>query len=435
MPAVRRAARALRRVSLGALLVVSGAALDGCTGRATIRLPSLRGVPAPVGDEIPATPARRPDTVAHRCDLTAFDIATGSGADAGPAIRACLAGAESGDVIAFSPGRFRVETQVVIDRPLWLTSGDLEPDDAPCELEDRRCAAFVAAETLLVRNGFFTAARDTRQVVVDHLIFDGHKWGRQLSAAAEKCSGQHENRYGYNVGFFACRDCWFLNSVSMNALCGTALEVGATSVAFSRFVDNGLHRNHLWADGVTALECPGKAVYENYFEGNTDIDLVIGTGPCEVIGNTIVHRADFDSSAFSAINLFTFALHREDHAGTRIGRNTIDCGQRAGCGTGMYVGNEAWANPELPPRSVVGPVFIYDNAIVDAPAGMLIDSGTDIRLTGNRIYGAGGFFFTGCGDRPYPIASRSETSTTTSTDESFDYEVLEWEYCIPNFVH
>lgn len=416
------------RASARRLLVLSATLallLGGCATR----------VPAPAGDEIPDFPARRPDTTTQRCDLRPFDLATGSGADAGPAIRACIAAAAPGEVIAFPPGRFRIDSQVVVDRPLWLTSGDLEPGDARCAVGDPRCATFVAGESFFPRDGFFTAARGAQGVVVDHLIFDGNRAARQAAMPPGVCAAEAGNRYGFNVGFFRCRDCWFLNSVSQHALCGTALEVSATNVAFSRFVDNGTHRNFLWADGLTALECPGKVVYDNYFEGNTDIDLVVGTGPCAVVGNTIVHRPDFAQSAFSAISIFTFANHRQPHAGTRVAKNHIDCGEHAGCGAGLYVGNEAWAHPKNPPRTAEGPVFIDDNLIVGAPTGIIIASGRDIRLRRNRIVGSGGRFHTSCGGRDFPIASRSAASTITSTGEAFDYPVLDWLYCIPNFVH
>ena len=271
----------------------------------------------------------------------------------------------------------------MIDRPPG-SQRRAQPSDPQCRTEDDRCAAFVVGGTF-TRNPASSPRRAGRARRLDHLIFDGNKDARQESAAADVCRGEVNNRYGYNVGLHSCIDCWFLNSVSKNALCGTALEVTSTNVAFSRFENNGLHKRYMWADGLTLLECPGKFAYGNYFTGNTDVDCVIGTGPCDVIGNRIVHERKSRTSAFAAINVFTFANHKKPHAGTRVAKNTIDCGNRRGCGAGIHVGSEAWI-PGGSGRPVVGPVHIYDNYILAAQGGILIDTGFDIRLSRNVIH-------------------------------------------------
>ena len=424
---ITRAVESLRVATrLGALVWI----VSGCSIRQPV-LP-VHIVPGPVGNEIPSIPQRRPDRTTRVCDIAAFDMAEGSGRDVGSVVQECISLARPGDVVTLPPGKYRIDRQIVIDRPLWLTSGDLGPSDPPCRSEDTRCAELVAGEDFHEKFGLLTTARGTKRVVIDHVIFNGNKDERQDSRAAEICRrGGNNNKHGYNVGLQSCIDCWFLNSVSRNALCGTALEVVSTNVAFSRFEDNGLHKRYLWADGLTAKECPGKFVYQNYFARNTDVDCVVGTGPCDVIGNRIVHEPKFRTSSFAAINLFTFFRHEAPHAGTRVAKNTIDCGDRRGCGAAIHMGSDAWA-PGGSRRPVAGPVYVYDNYIQGAQGGILIDTGNDIRLSRNVIHATGGRYHAGCGDRDFPLASRSEQSTITSTEEVFPYEVIEWEYCVPN---
>jgi len=96
---------------------------------------------------------------------------------------------------------------------------------------------------------------------------------------------------------------------SVHAQCAQSVYVLTPSTDFS------IHHNYIadsgviirgvdlpsqtWADGMTVNDCTRGHIYSNRFEDNTDIDLPISNGPCEVYDNDFIHT---NTHAFAALN-------------------------------------------------------------------------------------------------------------------------------------
>jgi hypothetical protein len=58
-----------------------------------------------------------------------------------------------------------------------------------------------------------------------------------------------------------------------------------------------------WSHGVSIEDCNNGRVERNRFEDNTDIDLVVNSGPCIIRDNQFVHRQKYGQAAINLGNL------------------------------------------------------------------------------------------------------------------------------------
>jgi hypothetical protein len=174
-----------------------------------------------------------------------------------------------------------------------------------------------------------------------NLAFDGRKYGR---LHPENCPDEHEK--GYNLKLrgsdFVVDTVW-----TQHALCGSGMEVGGSTyeIKNSYFLSNGFeegqHVYGAWSDGLTLGQCTAPSgsysrVHDNYFEDNTDIDLIIGQGQnCLVYDNVIVHNHAF---AFGGLMLGFDG----DHSGSVVSNNTVISNRVNLLGFGILVGHHPW---------------------------------------------------------------------------------------------
>src|SRR5262249_47039606 len=158
------------------------------------------------------------------------------------------------------------------------------------------------------------------------------------------------------------------NSVSENALCGTALEYGGGSnVVFSSntFSNNGVHQNALWSDGLTIGLLSNSNVTNNFFQDNTDVDLIFGSCQnCIIQNNQVRHSGAVTQGSFAALMIQAWPPNIGNYSGSDISKNQISC--NSACGFGLLIGGDPWY-----PVNIVGG-FYHDNVIIGAQQGFTI---------------------------------------------------------------
>lgn len=150
---------------------------------------------------------------------------------------------------------------------------------------------------------------------ISEVIFDGKKYERD---ALGLCwSGR---RRGYNLKVHG-HNFSIKHVDTVNALCGTALEVVGTDfeIAFVLSAYNGRevgewpYAPYQWADGMTVVYCNRGQIHDNTFIDNTDFDLLFGGGPnCSVHHNDIYHQLRF---AFGGLNIGHMDAGKKDQNG------------------------------------------------------------------------------------------------------------------------
>jgi hypothetical protein len=175
--------------------------------------------------------------------FSALAAYNGTGQDASAVINAFLAAVPAHAVVELPPGVYTVRHSIVLPKPLTLTTQGLE--NAPkCDYADPAGAAEILADPGFEGNtGLLYSDQDGTRI--DHLVFDGNKSLRTGPNVQQCLAG--DNTFGTNLflsGSFA-----FTNSVSKNALSGTALSVLGKShditIVNNTFAFNGVTTAYL----------------------------------------------------------------------------------------------------------------------------------------------------------------------------------------------
>jgi hypothetical protein len=332
-----------------------------------------------------------------------FADPTGGGA-AGEALQACIDQTDTGGVLALPAGIFSIDRQIILDRPMTLTTENAQDTKLRCETPGAACAVLRAAPDLSFASeewGGFFKVEHTSEVTIDHIVFDGNRSARGGSEPALACAAG-DGRYGANATIATCAGCSFTFNMSKNALCGTALGWwGAGGFVYqSVFRDNGKHQDELmWADGLTLLDAGGIQVIENLFEDNSDVAFIAGGARDAVFaGNEIRQTHQVAFAAFMLANFLETTTG--DFTGLVVEDNQIDCEGPGGthmCHFGMNIGSHAWDLSQniwggtIRNNSIAyasqginvdgagladAPVVLQDNAITETPSKATFSCGT-----------------------------------------------------------
>lgn len=386
---------------------------------------------------------------AHPCEGLA-DLA-GTEHDASLAIQDCIDRTASGGILALPPGRFLIARQIVLARPMTISTWGKSEADPPCAVDDvaGTCFTLVASADFLIMDpaqpGLLWVPPSAAGATLDHLIVDGNNLARLGSAAANRCTGAGlteppQITYGYNVTV-AADGVRLLNSVSRNALCGTGMEVDgkqSLTIVNNHFASNGLHdRFLLWADGLTVTDAVDSVITDNHASDNSDIDIILGgCRGCIVRRNLVTHGDSQTGSSFAAFMLTVWPppsvpSSTGDFTGADIADNRIDCGPGKRCGFGLDIGTDAW----VPDGPLAGGA-VHDNVIRNAQQGLNVAHTTGVvRLYDNVVEACGGVFVTACGPRTLGAYNISPTSVVDrSGDDVPDvaYTHEDWTGCLPN---
>jgi hypothetical protein len=335
----------------------------------------------------------------YYCDLSDY---AGTGIDATEAIQSCI-DIDASSVI-LSPGLYTVSKGLTITHPVKIMSSNIS---LPCSLTDASaCPIIQASPEFHSTVGVLSTGNQVGGVWLDHIVIDGNRAYRQESLAAEECANQTNNRDGgRNIFFNNCDDCLFTNSISANALCASGFVwVGANGILQNnQITNNGDHiAQMMWADGITCLSCDGASITGNAFSGNTDIDLILGSGVGSIVSNNSFSHDGIDLSrgVFGALMFDNF------NGGTTgnfdsciVSDNTVACNADADmCCFGIQLGPHPW----YPSDPVAGNCF---------------------NVTGNSVSGAGvGINADAAGNDIYPVTVMN--NVVTDTRKSFECGAL-----------
>lgn len=334
------------------------------------------GTSAPTDSPVIPAPPTAPKNVCSQ--LVPLD---GTAQDASAVLAACVAATPDGAVLELPAGRYAIAARLDLTRPMTITT-EARLGTVACGATDAHgCAELIAAPTLVAPYGLLLVSGPS--IILDHLVLNGNLPTR-TQALAECHTGDPVRRTaGYNARMIACPDCAFVASTSKLAPCGTGLEVAGVNeridVSDSDFVRNGLHAvAQGWADGLTVHDVTGGRFVGNRFHDNTDVDLIFGgCRDCAIEKNTVTHSGSYETGAFTAIMIQAFGLTTSGrYDGSVIRDNVVDCGAKAACGYGLYVGSRSWYEAS---RIVNGTV--EGNVVSNTQGGILI--GADV--TGTAI--------------------------------------------------
>lgn len=316
-----------------------------------------------------------------------------------PAADALIACIRSGrSTLALPPGVYQIDKQVLVTRPLRLTTRGLDGSTQSCEQPGVSCAVLRAGPSVLGKGGFIRVERPNGvndNVVFDHIVLDGNRGARLRSQAAAYCAdpkNNNGNQWGMNATFERCLSCGFQYSVSRDALCGSGLQWTGDDawIVNNTFRDNGANAStvpirdkvadtradaeRMFADGLTLLDSSRAVVQDNRFVNNTDIGLVVGNGQYSSIERNFVQQRERWS--YAGIMLHNFSNSRMGNfVGTSVSGNTVECGLTLSgvlyrqCVYGIAVGPHAWdkQNGNIQGGTVIG------NQVTAARVGIGVD--------------------------------------------------------------
>lgn len=212
---------------------------------------------------------------------------------------------------------------------------------------------------------------------LSYIWLDGSGRSRSLREAA--CNEDYRHRginatlkgSGFNIRY----------SLFTDAMCGSGLELSGSNfeVYSNYFANNGRPREESaagqpWADGLTLHSCNYGSVRNNFFENNTDVDIIVGTGSgCQVRFNTILHSSVY---GYAGINIGGGNVNQ---IGGSISNNEIMSAPDK-LGYGLSVGCWPWAQVVTPN---VGEVA--DNRITGAVVNLVVDHIDGGIVTGNVL--------------------------------------------------
>lgn len=227
---------------------------------------------------------------------------------------------------------------------------------------------------------------------VSNIVFDGNLGKRTRLDLCSDGSG-----LGPNLVFEGSR--FRIHDIaSVRALCGSAMLVlGSRFEIFGNTIfDNGRSGDKAsgipapWADGMTVLLCDHGAIYDNHFEDNTDIGLVVGGGPnCNVRRNTIVNER---KHAFAGLNVGNFN-DNGNHSGSVYAENRISARKNMLI-WGLQLGSHPWSVD----TQVSDAGSVFDNRISGAMVNLHVDGVGKGRLYGNVFSNPQGTYGYGCPD-------------------------------------
>lgn len=170
---------------------------------------------------------------------------------------------------------------------------------------------------------------------------------------------------------------YILDAIDGNPDTGLRIERYGLTLTSSQIPDKVLIKA-----GLTLVRCTGGSVHDNFFEENTDIDLVVANGAaCEVKFNTIRHWGRY---GFAGLHVAKFE-QSDNHAGSRYRNNDI-YSEPDRLAFGLIVGMHPW-NSGL---TLADGGSVEYNSISGAVVNLAVDGIDAGTLVGNSTSNARG---------------------------------------------
>ncbi|MCB9653623.1 MAG: right-handed parallel beta-helix repeat-containing protein [Deltaproteobacteria bacterium] len=359
--------------------------------------------------------------------------------DAAGVIQGCIDQTPAGQVLALPAGRYMMKNAVTVtQRAITLKTEGRATTSPKCAVSGSSGCAELIADPSLYRSGGIIDLFATGSTM-DHIVIDGNRQGRVGTAAYNACA-QGSIGYGYNMRVGS--QCRVTNSVSKNALCGTAMEVSGTGtsvyIANNTIAFNGVHnRSFLWADGITVHDYPNSTFIDNEIIDNTDIDLIFGgCANCTVQRNVIRHTADPASGSYAALMIQAWpGATSGNYTGADFSGNHIDCGPSKACGFGILIGSDPWYSAPIHGGAV------HHNTIANPQQGLTIEDASNVSVHHNTVSGRAATSRVSCRpSQPRATSDFSMGASARSIDTSADNPPApyvntgsSWVACIPNW--
>jgi hypothetical protein len=351
-------------------------------------------------------------------------------------LQSCLDRAPENSRILLEPGKYILTESVIFKKSVHLGTKGLNPlTDAPCSLNDSRCAVLLMSAPISKQPGVQGRIHITSsKVILDHLIFDGDR-SNPVRQIYNLCRNT-ETRMQADTITADGPSLTISNSVIKNTPCSTGTEIRASSTSLT-FVNNfvgpnGVHNEEaMWSDGLTVHNNAQAQVIANVFFNNTDVDLIFGgCQNCQIQKNKILHDNQFTGSSFTGLMIHSWTPEAGNYRGSLVSDNEINCGAKKRCGFGLYLGSYSWYK-----QPMFGGEY-RNNKITNTMLGLNIDRATGpVIVAGNAIENSGGRYSTSCGMKDMPavnISPESKANVSFSGNMS-QLGFKSYEGCIPNW--
>ena len=337
--------------------------------------------------------------------------------DASGALQNCINQTQSNQILAIPPGTYTVNKQILINKPIAMTTQGKNTTMPPCNLNNTTGCAEIKASTdpnfapflgIILVNANATGNGDL--TVIDHLIVNGNRTNRMGGAAVKGCQSG-EGKYGYNIGILDSLNVIFTNNVSKYGVCGTGLLFNTGEniiITNNTFAHNGVHNeNMLWSDGLTIGNFKTAQVTNNTFFNNTDVDLIFGgCQNCIIQKNTITHDTTVNGFAWAGLMIQAWpgAMPVDlagNYTGTDVSNNSIDCGSSKNCDFGLLIGGGPW----YPVNVYKG--YYHNNTVNNAVQGFEISDANNLTIANNIVTNSSNTFYCKVLANNYDISSHS----------------------------
>lgn len=309
-----------------------------------------------------------------------------TGTDSTAQLQNCIDSTESGGTLTLPVGRFSLDSGLLLSKPIKIISAELT---RPCSMSDIEACPILQASPLFYSPiGVLSNSKGVGSIWIERVVIDGNRENRLASRTATECSENVNNRNaGRNVFMDECIDCIVANSVIANAVCASGFVLIGSHITIENtiFLNNGEHDEHyMWADGLTCLNCDYSTFTGNIFQGNSDIDLILGSGiSSKISSNRFIH--DSSRPVFGALMLDNFNGGASGNfSGLVAVQNSIDCVSLSCC-YGIELGPHPW----YASAPIIGGFTIADNKISGASVGINLDAAgyfdSPVILDGNII--------------------------------------------------
>jgi hypothetical protein len=210
------------------------------------------------------------------------------------------------------------DSALVIPEGVTITSTVTSPGTASCKTDDSHCAILKADVDLRSR-----IIRGQSSSIITRLIVDGNGAARRTLHSGY-CDA---NPRPSNIRMGG-RKFMVLNTVSRNAMCGTALGAVAanktggvidTYIQNNKITSNGTDTGR-WSDGITVARCIAEEISNNTVIDATDIGIVDGGGHNCTIHHNHISQSSLHAFAGLAVHYFcSFGNPHDDQGGWHDG--------------------------------------------------------------------------------------------------------------------
>lgn len=281
--------------------------------------------------------------------------------DCSVVLQTCINAVPPYGTLSLPPGWYGMLTGVTIYHPIVLQTTGIAPGDSRiCGVQlpysTSGCATLHAMSGCCQTGGLLVIASSAAGTVLNHIMVDGNRGGRVNSVQYNQCIQNVNNRGNGVNARFSASNITMQYSASINALCASGLEWTGDqcNIQHNFFASNGDHyTTNMWSDGLTLLQCRYGVLLDNYFQDNSDVNLILGCGTGSYVNGVSIMMQQAACYAGLMLDCFDGSTCG-DYTNFGATNITIDCGAQR-CDFGANFGPLPWyAAPNIVGGTVDG---------------------------------------------------------------------------------